>query len=195
MRGSLLVSAAMSSALVASGLAAEPLKRTQPISGRIVARKTGETAVLNPSPLVRDAEIRQDLKAGDVLRTNKSGTLALDFVDHTQIRLGRNTVLIVKEVRAGVPSQLQLQQGALWGRAPRGRANLSIETPSANAGVRGTSWSLSADDDRTTLQVFDGKVELANELGSLSVASGEAALALKGHPPARIAVVNPDERE
>src|SRR4051794_10152771 len=116
MKGSLLLSAAMSSSLVASEVYGEPLKRTQPISGRIVARKSGETEVLNPFPILRAAEVRQDIKAGDVLRTNKVGSLALDFVDHTQIRLGRNTVLLVKEVRAGVPSQLQLQQGALWGR-------------------------------------------------------------------------------
>ena len=195
MKSSLLLSAAMSSVVLGSALYGEPLKRTQPISGRIVGRKTGETAVLQPSPAVRDAEVRQELKPGDVLRTNRLGTLALDFVDHTQIRLGRNTVLVVKEVRAGVPSQLQLQQGALWGRAPRGRAQLSIETPSANAGIRGTSWSLTSDDDQTTLQVFDGEVELANDKGSLSVAGGEAALARKGFAPARIAVVNPDERE
>ena len=195
MKSKLLWSSAMSSALVASSLNAEPLQRSQPISGRIIARKTGETAVLGPSPVVRDAEVRQDLKAGDVLRTNSRGALALDFVDHTQIRLGRNTVLVVKEVRAGVPSQLELQHGALWGRAPRGRANLFIDTPSANAGIRGTSWSLTADADQTTLQVFDGKVQFANDKGSLGVSTGQAALARKGQPPTRVAIVNSDERE
>ena len=141
---------------LSSGASADPLKRALPISGRIVARKVGETAILQPSPVERNAEVRQDLKAGDVLRTHDLGTLAIAFIDRTQIRLGPRSVLVVKQVRAGVPSQLELQSGSLWGRAARGQAHLSINTAAASAGVRGTSWAIKVDGDQTALQVFDG---------------------------------------
>ena len=51
-------------------------------------------------PSWRGIDINQDLLPGDVLRTNASGHLAVLFADHTQIRLGRNTTLLVKQVGA-----------------------------------------------------------------------------------------------
>ena len=76
-------------AAMIAGVAAEgaPVQRAAPVSGRIVATKAGETAVLVPENRARRAEMRQDLKAGDVLRTNAGGTLAIVFADQTQIPL------------------------------------------------------------------------------------------------------------
>lgn len=177
-------------------LHAEPLPRSAPISGRIISVRSGETAVLVPSSTVRRAEVRQNLKAGDVLRTNARGTLAIVFADRTQIRLGRNSVLRVNAVRGGSPSSLSLQRGRAWGRTPRGgRSNLSVETPAATAGIRGTEWSISADEDSTSLQVFSGEVELSNDQGSVSVRGGQAASAVLGRAPTRVALVNPVGRE
>ena len=175
--------------------ALELVPRTPPISGRIVAKKTGETEILQPLRSERAAEVRQDLKTGDVLRTKAAGTLAILFADRTQIRLGRNAVLLVKAVQAGVPSRLELQSGALWGRAVRESTRLSIETPAANAGIRGTSWSVVVDGDRTVLQVYEGRIDFSNPQGRLSIGGGEAAQARVGEAPTRLIVVNPDERE
>src|SRR6476661_3620889 len=171
--------------------ALELVPRTPPISGRIVAKKTGETEILQPLRSERAAEVRQDLKAGDVLRTKAAGTLAILFADRTQIRLGRNAVLLVKAVQAGVPSRLELQSGALWGRAVRESTRLSIETPAANAGIRGTSWSVVVDGDRTVLQVYEGRIDFSNPQGRLSIGGGEAAQARVGEAPTRLIVVNP----
>ncbi|MFC7498519.1 FecR domain-containing protein [Enterovirga sp. GCM10030262] len=184
-------------AAMIAGVAAEgaPVQRAAPVSGRIVATKAGETAVLVPENRARRAEARQDLKAGDVLRTNAGGTLAIVFADQTQIRLGRNAVLVVKQVTRGSPSSLQLQRGSMWARSPRGRSNLSVETPSATAAIRGTEWSLTADDDSSSLSVFSGEVEFMNPQGSLSVTGGQAARALIGQAPTRVVLVNPSGRE
>ena len=94
----LLVSGA---AALPAALHAEPLPRTAPVSGAIISARSGETAVLVPSPNVRRAEVLQQLKAGDVLRTGNTGALAIVFADQTQIRLGRNSVFVVREVRGG----------------------------------------------------------------------------------------------
>lgn len=181
--------------LLASAAVAQPVPRQAPVSGQIVTRKSGETAVLVPSPEIRTAEVRQELKAGDVLRTNNTGTLAIVFADQTQIRLGRNSTMLVREVSAGVPSSIELTNGQLWARSPRGRSNLSIQSPSANTGIRGTSFTIGATPEQTTVQVFEGEVEFFNDLGSLSVAAGQAATALLGQAPSRIFVVEPDERK
>jgi len=173
----------------------QTIARPGPFSGTIVSTKIGEQATLLPDPAWREARPRQQLKAGDVLRTNANGTLAILFADRTQMRLGRNTVLVVKAVSAGAPSSVALQQGQLWARAPRNRANLSVETPSATAAIRGTEWSLSVNDDRTSLQVFDGKVNLANDQGAVDVMAGQAGLALRGRAPTRVVLADPVGRE
>ena len=180
---------------VAAPANAQLLPRSAPLAGRIVSTKGGEQAQLLPEQRFRNAVPRQDLKPGDTLRTNASGTLAVVFADRTQVRLGRNTVLVVKAVTDGSPSALRLESGTFWGRALRGKARLSVETPSATAAVRGTDWSLAVTPTQTDLQVFDGAIDFFNDQGRLSVTSGQAARARLGEAPARIVTVQSTERE
>ncbi len=176
-------------------IAAQPLKRTAPLSGKITAAKGGEQATLLPRKTWQKAVRQQDLKAGDILRTKAAGTLAIVFADGTQVRLGRNSVMVVRRVSKSGASSLSLQRGRAWGRSPRNRSNLSIETPSATAAIRGTEWAIDADDDSSALQVFSGVVELSNEAGSLTVQAGQAATVLRGQAPTRTVLVNPTGRE
>jgi Flp pilus assembly protein TadD len=176
-------------------ISAQPLQRPAPLSGQIAATKGGEQATLIPRKTWQRAVVQQDLKAGDVLRTNTAGTLAIVFADGTQVRLGRNSVMVVRLVSKSGPSTLSLQRGRAWGRSPRKRSNLSIETPSATAAIRGTEWAISADEDSSQLQVFSGTVELSNAAGSLTVEAGQAASVLRGQAPTRTVLVNPSGRE
>lgn len=176
-------------------ISAQPLKRTAPLSGKITATKGGEQATLLPRKTWQRAVRQQDLKAGDILRTKAAGTLAIVFVDGTQVRLGRNSVMVVRQVSKSGRSSLSLQRGRAWGRSPRNRSNLSIETPSATAAIRGTEWAINADAESSQLQVFSGTVELSNDAGSLTVEAGQAATVLLGQAPTRTVLVNPDGRE
>ena len=179
----------------AADLAAQTTARTGNISGKIVSTKGGEQAKLIPKQSWQKAVVRQQLKAGDILRTNRSGTLAVVFADRTQVRLGRNSTLVVREVRRGSPSRVSLRKGRVWGRSPRGRSRLSVETPSATAAIRGTEWAIQADEASSQLQVFSGSVELSNEAGSLVVEAGQAASVLRGQAPTRTVLTNPVGRE
>lgn len=192
---SLLLIVLLGQSVFPETIAAQPLKRTEPLSGKITAAKGGEQATLLPRKTWQKAVRQQDLKAGDILRTKAAGTLAIVFADGTQVRLGRNSVMVVRQVSKRGASTLSLQQGRAWGRSPRKRSNLSIETPSATAAIRGTEWAINADADSSQLQVFSGTVELSNEAGSLTVEAGQAATALRGQAPTRAVLVNPDGRE
>ncbi len=174
---------------------AQAVPRTGEIAGQIVARNSGEQARLLPSPQFRDAVVRQQLKAGDVLRTNAAGTLSIVFADRTQVRLGRNSTLLVRAIQDGRPSAVQLQRGRLWGRAPRGRSNFAIETPSATAAIRGTEFAIEVSDYLTQLSVFEGSVEIGNEAGALTIGTGEAAQVQRGQAPVRVALIDPVGRE
>jgi tetratricopeptide (TPR) repeat protein len=170
--------------------------RQPPHAGQVIQVRGDEQLRLISEELWRPLVVRQDLLAGDTLRTGPFGGLALLFADQTQVRVGRNSVLTVREVSGSGPAALQLQVGNIWARAPGGVGGVTVETPSATAAVRGTDWTLSVDaDGRTSLLVLEGTVSLTNDLGSVSVGQGEAAVAAIGQAPSKVVVVTPRDRE
>ncbi len=143
----------------------------------------------------QNVALHQDLLGGDVLRTNANGQLAILFADHTQVRLGRNSALQVKQMARDGDTVLNLQSGTMWGRAQRGGQGLTVETPAAAAAIRGTDWTLTVKGEQTSLIVLEGRVELRNERGSVEVGQGEGAVATIGQAPRKLVIVAPDDRE
>lgn len=162
----------------------------------MIARKSGEEARLIEVGNWRTVDLRQDLLPGDTLRTNATGNLAILFSDRTQVRLGRNSTLVVRKIGgSGEDSELELQAGALWARAERGGDGVRVETPAAAAAIRGTDWAMQVSGDRTALTVLEGRVELSNAQGSVLVSQGEAASAAIGQAPTKILITTPKDRE
>ncbi len=174
---------------------ADPVPRAPAISGQVIQTRAGEDIELVEEGGFRGVEVRQDVKAGDVIRTNSLGQIALLFADRTQIRIARNTVLVVRDVREDGGVTIDLESGELFGRAARGGSGVTINTPAAAAAIRGTDWTMSVSGTRTTLSVIEGLVDLTNQRGSVSVAQGEAASATIGSAPSKIIQVGKGIRE
>ncbi|MCF6368494.1 FecR domain-containing protein [Rhizobium halophilum] len=185
----LLVGSAVTEAL------AEPRPRPAAAAGAVIARKAGEEIRFIDISAWATVDLQQDLLAGDVLRTNATGQLAILFRDRTQVRLGRNSSLLVRDVSPGSDAQLELQSGTIWARAERGGPGVSVQTPAATAAIRGTDWTMTVEGERTTLTVLEGRVELSNPQGSLQLVQGEAAVASIGQAPRKIVIVESDDRE
>ncbi len=188
-------SLALTSALLAWPVAAEPLQRPTPVAGSVIARKTGEEVRFVDVTNWRVVDLNQDLLDGDVLRTNATGQLAILFSDHTQIRLGRNSSLQVKKMSATGDTILNLQSGTIWARAQRGGQGLTVETPAAAAAIRGTDWTMTVEGAKTSMIVLEGRVSLSNPQGSVDVNEGEGAVATIGQAPRKLVIVTPDDRE
>lgn len=175
---------------------ADILPRGSAPAGAVVSRKSGEEARFIEVGGWRTVDVKQDLLSGDTLRTNAYGQLAILFSDRTQVRLGRNTTLVVKAIGNASDTVFGLQSGSLWARAERGGLGLTVETPAAAAAIRGTDWTLQVDDKgKTSLVVLEGLVQLSNPQGSVSVGAGEAAVASIGQAPTKIVIVDPKDRE
>ncbi|PWE55764.1 TonB-dependent receptor [Metarhizobium album] len=176
---------------------AEPVLRSQPAAGAVIARKSGEEVRFVDISNWQYVDLQQNLLAGDVLRTNATGQLAVLFSDRTQVRLARNTSLLVKNMNGGsAETGLELQSGTIWARAERGGQGLAVDTPAATAAIRGTDWTLTVDaSGKTSLIVLEGLVELKNAQGSVQVAQGEAAVASIGQAPQKVVIVDPKDRE
>ncbi|MBB3558910.1 tetratricopeptide (TPR) repeat protein [Rhizobium sp. BK512] len=183
------------STLLSFPVAAEPVQRSTPVAGSVIARKTGEEVRFVDVTNWRVVDLNQDLLDGDVLRTNATGQLAILFSDHTQIRLGRNSALQVKKMSATGDTILNLQSGTIWARAQRGGQGLTVETPAAAAAIRGTDWTMTVEGAKTSMIVLEGRVSLTNPQGSVDVNEGEGAVATIGQAPHKLISVNPDDRE
>jgi tetratricopeptide (TPR) repeat protein len=179
-----------------AAFAQEPLPRSTPRAGAIVAAKGGEELQFLREPSWRPAVVRQDVVGGDTLRTGEIGTLGITFQDQTTIRVGRQSTLVVNQVAAATgATELTVPSGNVWARASRGGSGVTVKTPAASAAIRGTDWSLSVQGDRTSLVVLEGVVEFSNPQGSVTVRQGEGASARIGERPTKIVLVRSDDRE
>ncbi len=182
--------------LAVSAALADPLPRPLPAAGSVIARKSGEEVRFVDISGWRYVDLKQDLLSGDVLRTNATGQLAVLFSDRTQVRLGRNTSLLVKQMGGSGDTGLELQSGTIWARAERSGQGVVIDTPAAAAAIRGTDWTMTVGaDGKTSLIVLEGLVELSNAQGSVKVAQGEGAVAAIGKAPSKIIIAKPKDRE
>lgn len=174
---------------------AEPYPRVSATDGSVISRRSGEEVRFVEVAEWRGVEVNQNLLAGDTLRTNANGSLAILFADDTQMRMGRNTTLVVRKIDGGSNSEVELTSGVIWARARRGGSGLVVHTPAAAAAIRGTDWTLRVEGDQTTLTVLEGSVELSNAQGSVTVNQGEGAVANIGRAPSKYTLVNLEERE
>jgi len=190
------VGVALGALYLAMPAKADPLPRPSPAAGSVIARKSGEEVRFVDISSWRYVDLKQDLLSGDVLRTNATGQLAVLFSDRTQVRLGRNTSLLVKQMGGSGDTGLELQSGTIWARAERGGQGVVIDTPAAAAAIRGTDWTMTVGaDGKTSLIVLEGLVELSNAYGSVKVAQGEGAVAAIGKAPSKIIIAKPKDRE
>lgn len=174
------------------------IDRPSPGVGEVVGAQGGEEINLVERRAWAPVEVAQRLLAGDTLRTGTYGNLALLFADRTQIRVHRNSTLLVKDIatggRAGA-SLLELRQGTAWSRAATG-GTLRIETPAATAAIRGTEWSLTVEPSgATTLVVLEGEIAFENPQGAILVRAGEIAFAEIGRAPSKTILARPRDRE
>ena len=115
-------------------------------------------------------------------------TLAL--VNRPVIRLEQNTTITLAGVREERRSVIQLLRGALYFFS-RLSGNLEVSTAFVNAGVEGTEGLVKIEADSTLMTIFEGKVVASNSAGSLTLTSGQSAIARQGSAPVLTTVVRP----
>lgn len=147
------------------------------------------------------AALRQQVKQGAYVRTGDYSQMALLLRDQTQLRLNQNSMVQIKEVTPGGTTNLDLNLGRMWSQAKRqtfavGAAPaVTIRTPNATAGIRGTDWELVVDKEGTaTLTVLSGEVDFYNDLGAVKVLPNEQARVEKGKAPTKVLLTNAKER-
>ena len=145
------------------------------------------------------ARLNQKLTPGQSIRTGRGARAALLLSDRTQIRLNENTELDLVAIgpapRSAAQSKFRQRAGRAWVQSKTPPKSLEWQTPTAIAGIRGTDWEMAvAEDGKSTLSVFSGRIAFGNEQGQVSVAADEQAVAEQGKAPVKLTVRNLKDR-
>jgi tetratricopeptide (TPR) repeat protein len=127
---------------------------------------------------------------GDLVRVGRSSRAAVRLANDSTLRLDQRTTVTLEGLDERKSTLLELLTGVfhLITRTPK---PFKIKTPFVTAGVEGTEFTVSVDDQGARLAVFEGRVSAANEHGGLMLVSGEAAVAAKGQAPRKELLVRP----
>jgi tetratricopeptide (TPR) repeat protein/opacity protein-like surface antigen len=127
---------------------------------------------------------------GDTIQVKERSRADVALLDQSVLRLDAGATITVEAVKEQRPSVIRLLQGAahFFSRGPR---SLDVQTPFTVAGVRGTEFLVSVEQDRTLLTIFEGTVVADSPAGSLALASGQSAVAERGKAPVTQVVARP----
>lgn len=142
-----------------------------------VARSRGQFAALQ-NGVVRSMLEGSDVKFLDTIVTGADTRAEIEFIDDTFLMLGDNSTMTIDEMvfEPGVRSRgvITLAQGVF--RMVSGKVNkvadgtLTIHSPVATIGIRGTDfWGLQEKDKLTMALIDDGIVEITGEDGKTVV--------------------------
>ena len=137
------------------------------------------------------AIVNQSLEPQDRLRTLAKSRAMVQLVELGRVRLDELTTLEILPPRnTKSKGTLDLKAGAMYFFTRDRPREFEIQTPQALAASRGTEFLVALETDgREVFAVFDGEVELANNLGSVIVQPGEQGIVEPGQPPRKTAVI------
>ncbi len=163
---------------LASALCANPIAEIVSAQGNLE---------LNKAP----AKLADVICPGDVVKVGPRSRAAIVILEtDTVLRIDQDTELRMRSVSPEGVSLLDLLRGAINLLTPAPRS-LEIKTPVVNAAVEGTEFYMRVEADRTVISVFEGRVTASNDFGSLTLHSGQSAVARAGKAPEPRIVVRP----
>jgi len=119
---------------------------------------------------------------GDAIRVMEQSRADLLLINDTTLRLDQNTEIIFRAPEKEKEFWLDVLLGGTYfmSRTPR---TFQVNTPFVNAGVEGTEFFIGVEKDRALLTVFEGRITAANDLGNVTLQSGQSAVAEPGRAP------------
>ena len=119
------------------------------------------------------------LFAGDKISTAENSKATIEYREGSRVRLFQNSELVLnlsEEMPTSKRSfnfQLSLNKGSISGRFLKGLQRTKISTPSAQIRVKGTSVRIKDNDNRGTVSLTEGQVEVRNLTSKTILNPGE----------------------
>jgi tetratricopeptide (TPR) repeat protein len=160
-----------------------PIAKMASVQGNVVVLRVGQT---QPQP----ARLNETYCPGDRIQVGDKSRADVQLANQPVLRLDQNTLITLAGLKEQRASIIDMARGVLhfFSRLPR---NLEVNTAFVNAGVEGTEGLIQVEADQTLITIFEGRVLAANPVGSLALASGQSAVAVRGQAPVLRTVVRP----
>jgi hypothetical protein len=175
--------------VIALGLAAAVQAADTPAG--VVTSASGKITLYSAAKANKAGALRlgQQLYAGDRVQTGANGRLALVLTDGTQLKVNYNTDITLRdkdtkgrESARGIAS-IKVALGDLWAKVTKKNSRLEFETPSAVAAVKGTTLELNVTLDELCAKLKEGKLDVANDLGGVSLTDLQMTCVRRGQKP------------
>lgn len=176
----LIVGAAFLSVCLYSNVASaetceKPVAKVVSVQGTVEAQKAGETGW-------QEVKLNDTYCPGDTIRVHGKSRADVTLLEKSVIRLNQNTIITLETPKDEGTSMIDMLKGAAHFFSS-GPESLDVKTPFTTAGVRGTEFLVTVEEDKTLLSTFEGTVVASNDSGSLTLTGGQSAVAEAGKAP------------
>lgn len=127
---------------------------------------------------------------GDAVRVQERSRACILLSNEIIVRLDQNTTITFIGIEKKQIFQLDVLTGAVYFITHTDR-DLKISTPFVNATIEGTEFLVKIKEDQATLTIFEGRVLAMNAAGSLTLVSGQSAIARAGKAPVPHVTMHP----
>jgi len=140
------------------------------------------------------AKTNDVLKVKDRFRTGFKSRATLRLSNQGILRVSQLTTLEIQPPADTTKAQsvLDLKSGTAYFFNRDRPVETQFQTPQASGAIRGTEFNIEVEDGsgRTVVTLLDGAVDLTNQLGQVSLASGEQGIVDPGQAPRKTAVID-----
>jgi len=128
----------------------------------MVVYTTGTAFILAEGKSELPTKVGMIVKQNDIIRT-ESGTVDLQTRSGSAVRIREMTKITIAALSGGTETKINMDHGGLLANVKKAGSgeNFSVVTPTAIAGVRGTTFSVEVgEDSRSSVRVLDGSVAM-----------------------------------
>lgn len=141
------------------------------------------------------AQTNDVMKLGERVRTGLKSRATLRLANESLLRVNQLTSVTIQLDITGTENPekptLEVQSGSTYFFNRQGDQEVNFKTSRASGAIRGTEFNLEVGEDgRTVVTMIDGRVDLKNEFGALSLTSGEQGIVEKGAAPRKTAALD-----
>jgi Flp pilus assembly protein TadD len=178
-----LLTVLLSASVTPAATCEKPAARVVSVQGTVEARR-GTAMQWQPVTL------NDTYCPGDTIRVQDRSRADVALANQAVLRLSANTTITLEAMQEERTSVVDMLKGLahFFSRRPR---SLEVRTPFTVAGVRGTEFFVRVGADETFLSIFEGQVLASNQAGSLTLTSGQSAVAEQGKAPVLRVVARP----
>ncbi|WCL50917.1 lipoprotein LipL45 [Leptospira sp. GIMC2001] len=141
----------------------------------VIVFSVGDSKVSHADGTEERAQLGASVKTGDTIKTGEKGKVDLQLDNGSSIRIAPSTTLdfakLAMNASGSSETQLALVSGKVFANVNKAKKddNFSIVTPTAIAGVRGTSFIVENDakTNKAKVKVVDGAVAMSSRIPAL----------------------------